>query len=108
MSEPKEPSPPEEEAFIKEILARKGLPLDAKISINIHTKRVRVNPDGTRTTISESDSSEPAAVLTVPRKGRSKRLKQIGAIVALAGLAQTCYAVWTDQRDDAAAIAFRG
>ena len=68
----------------------------------------RVNPDGTRTTISESDSSEPAAVLTVPRKGRSKRLKQIGAIVALAGLAQTCYAVWTDQSDDAAAIAFRG
>jgi hypothetical protein len=107
MNDPKEPTPPEEE-FVKEILLRKGLPLDAKISINIHTKRVRVNPDGTRTTISESDSSEPAAVITAPRKGRSRRLKQIGAIVALAGLAQTCYAVWTDRSDEAAAIAFRG
>jgi hypothetical protein len=89
--------------LIAELLRQAGVPLDARVKITVQTTRVRVNPDGTRTVLTDSD-----AKVEVARRPRSRRNTRRFAIAIVAfGLVQMGYASWAGRSDLAAASVFR-
>ena len=89
--------------LVAELLRRAGVPLDGRVKITIQTTRVRVNPDGTRTVLTDSDTK-----VEVNRRPSSRRNRRRFAIAVVAfGLVQMGYASWAGRSDFAAASVFR-
>ena len=89
--------------LVKELLDKQGVHLDANVKLNVVTRRIKVNADGSRTVI-----EDPAIVSSQsPPKPRGRALPWIaGATIAL-GLSQIGYAVWAGMSDNAVAPVFR-
>lgn len=88
------------DALVKELLRREALPLDAQVKINVHTTRVRLNPDGTRTILSESAAAAP--------RSRRPPSKWAGMLFAVIGFAQMAYGMWAGHSDAVVAPLLRG
>jgi hypothetical protein len=99
-SQPDEKPSAVPDALVKELLRREGLPLDAHVKVNVHTTRVRLNPDGTRTTLSESSAVAP--------RSRRPPSKWGGLLFAVIGFAQMAYGMWAGHSDAVAAPLLRG
>lgn len=103
-SQPNEKTPDVPDALIRELLRREGLPPDAHVKVNVHTTRVRLNRDGTRTVLTDSDVSA--------RRGRSRSRrpprKWVGVLFSLIGFAQLAYGMWAAHSDSLAAPLVRG
>lgn len=79
------------------------------VKVNVTTRFVRVNPDGTRTVISESTESGPAMDSTLRASGRSSSGKREWFIVGMIvlGAAQAAYGAWTGWSDQRMAPVYR-
>ena len=97
-SQPNRKTPEIQDGFAKE-LHTQGLPLDVHLELNVHTTRVRLNPDGTRTVLSEVNSSSSGRRVT--SSGRPSKL--VAIILAALGFIQLSYGVWTAHSDAQAA-----
>ena len=81
-----------------------GLKLRTNVKIAIHTNRVRVNPDGSSTTIGEARWSR--AVTTNPAawsRAVSRGIRRVVLFLAAIGAAQMAYIGWEARSDAAAA-----
>lgn len=101
-SQPNEKTPDVPDALIKELLRREGLPPDAHVKVNVHTTRVRVNPDGTRTVLADSS----------PARGRSRSKrpprKWVGVLFSFIGFVQMAYGMWAAHSDSLTAPLVHG
>ena len=88
--------------LVAELLRRAGVPLDGRVKITIQTTRVRVNPDGTRTVLTDADSR-----VAVRRPGSRRSSRRIAIAVIALGLVQMGYESWAARSDLAAASVFR-
>ncbi|HVX39507.1 MAG TPA: hypothetical protein VHB25_08025 [Gemmatimonadaceae bacterium] len=108
MSKPSEPRDPSDarDDLIRELLEREGVHLDgnvkAHVNVNVTTRRVRVNPDGTRTVISETTESRPATGSTLRASGRGTSARRKWIILAMIGVgaAQASYGAWSGWSDE--------
>ena len=98
-SQPNDKAPGVPDALVKELLRRQGLPLDANVEVNVHTTRVRVNPDGTRTVLSDAVSTP------VHHTGRKRRRpsKLVAVLMSAIGFVQLAYGMWAAHSDSLAA-----
>ncbi|HSQ29468.1 MAG TPA: hypothetical protein VLN49_06455 [Gemmatimonadaceae bacterium] len=87
--------------FLDEILKREGVPRSAHLRVNVVARRVRVNPDGTRSVVSETHYPQE----TLARK--RSRSWWIALAFALFGTGQLGYGAWAGESDVAAAAVFR-
>lgn len=102
-SQPNEKAPDVPDALVKELLRSQGLPLDAHVKLNVHTTRVRVNPDGSRTIL--SDSGFPAG-----RRPTSRRRPPAWAalLFSLIGFVQMSFGMWAWHSDSLATPLLHG
>ena len=113
--DPQDPSAAQD-AFIRELLAREGVKLDpnvqarVNVKMNVTTRRVHVNPDGTRTVISETTESKPLSASTLRASGarRPRSRTRQWVIVGMIGIgaAQAAYGAWTGWSDEKMAPAY--
>jgi hypothetical protein len=87
--------------FLDEILKREGVARSAQLRVNVVARRVRVNPDGTRSVVSETHYPQE----TLPRK--RSRSWWFSLAFALFGMGQLGYGAWAAESDAAAAAVFR-
>src|SRR5689334_17350588 len=88
-------------SFVTDFLRRAGI--DGRVNVTITRTRVRLNPDGTRTALTESDSHLQSR--GTPSSRRHRRAIAL-AIIAL-GLVQMGYNSWAGRSDLDAAPLFR-
>ena len=89
------------DAMVKELLRRQGLPLDAHVNVNVHTTRVRLNPDGTRTVLSDSNDARRVGSLRRPPP------RWAGILFAIIGFVQLGYGLWAAHSDSLATAVLR-
>ena len=87
--------------FLDEILKREGVSRSAHLRVNVVARRVRMNPDGTRSVVSETHYPQQ----TLGRK--QSRSWWLALAFALFGTGQLGYGAWAGQSDVAAAAVFR-
>lgn len=92
-SQPNEKGSDVPDALVRELLRREGLPLDAHVNVSVHTTRVRLNPDGTRTVLSDSNDAR--------RVGSRRRPppRWAGTLFAIIGFVQISYGLWAAHSD---------
>ena len=93
-SQPNEKTPEIQEGLVKE-LRTQGLPLDVHLKLNVVTTRVRLNPDGTRTVLSQVNSRTGGRRVTSTR--RPSRL--VAIVLAALGFFQLSYGLWAGRSD---------
>lgn len=94
-SQPNEKGPGLPDALVRELLSSQGLPADSRVTLNVHTTRVRVNPDGTRTILSESDGRSATT-------SRRRAPRWAGVLFSVIGFAQMAYGLWASHSDSMA------
>lgn len=99
-SQPNDKAPDLPDALVKELLRNQGLPLDAHVKVNVQTTRVRVNPDGTRTVLSQTNSS-PVRRRALFKTRRPSKL--VAVLMSSIGFAQMAYGMWAGHSDALAA-----
>ena len=94
------PGPSDTDRLVKELLEKQGVHLDANVKINVVTRRIKVNADGSRTVTEDSFQSTRSP--RVPPRGS----KWIAAGAIVLGLAQVGYGSWAVMSDRSAATVF--
>ena len=100
-SQPNEKSPEVSDALVKELLRREGLPLDAHVKVNVVTRRVRVNRDGTKTILSGFNASPVGRGLASLRPKRPSKL--VAVVLSLLGFMQMAVGISEGHSDSLAA-----
>jgi hypothetical protein len=91
-----------DDPLVADLLRQAGVPLDGRVKISVHTTRIRVNPDGTRTVLSDQDSR-----VEVRRPKSRRNSRRIAIAVVAFGLVQMGYSSWAGRSDLAAASRFK-
>jgi len=91
------------DAVVQELLRNQGLPLDPHVKVKVKTTRVRLNPDGTRTVLSQSDSSSVGRGLSSMRRPS----KLVSIVIGSLGFLQLAYGLWAGHSDGLAARVIR-
>jgi hypothetical protein len=102
-SQPNEKSGGVPDELVKELLRSRGLPLDAHVKVNVHTTRVRLNSDGTRTVTSDSGVTGGYG----PSK-RRRAPRWAAVLFCVVGFGQMTYGMWASHSDSLAAPLIRG
>ena len=100
-SQPNEKGSDIPDALVRELLRRQGLPLDAHVNVSVHTTRVRLNPDGTRTVLSDSNDARRAGSRRRPPP------RWAGILFAIIGFVQLGYGLWAAHSDSLATAVLR-
>jgi hypothetical protein len=100
-SQPNEKGSGVPDALVKELLRRQRLPADAHVNVSVHTARVRLNPDGTRTVLSDSDYARGIGA----RRRRPPRWA--GVLLPIIGFVQLTYGLWAAHSDSLATALLR-
>jgi hypothetical protein len=100
-SQPNEKAPEVPDALVKEPLRREGLPHDARVKVNVVTRRVRVNRDGTKTILPDSNAGPVRRGLASLRPKRPSKL--VAIVLSLLGILQMAVAISEGHSDGLAA-----